>query len=148
MTGSSRFSFSYQSFYIPNFFSIYFTRFFIFQKGYSSFINGCGFIAFYSKFIIVIANKTCKTQCFIIGNGNISRSLIPNMYLVPLLVQSFKCATHTNNIIIWMRTKNNNTFFSWFCSFWSFTIVCIRFSTWPTCNGVLQFIKYFCRVLI
>lgn len=59
-----------------------------------------------------------------------------------LLYQTTQCSSHRDYIIIRMRREYNYTLREWFSTFRTISIVCVRFSTRPASNCVLQVIEY------
>ena len=77
----------------------------------------------------------------IIQNGNISGCFISYMYIMALLYQTGKGTSHGNNVIVRMRTENQHPFRIWICPFRTGRVICIRFSSRPSGNCMLQVIE-------
>ena len=78
----------------------------------------------------------------LITHGNIARGLIGHMHIVMLLHQSADGTTHGDDVIIGMGREHDNPFRIRCGTFRTRRIIDTRFTTRPTCNGVLQFVEH------
>ena len=93
------------------------------------------------KQLVESIDEMHETNHFFITYGNVSRSFIRYIYFMSLLYQTTERTSHRNHVIIWMRREYYHTFREWFSTFRTISIVCIRLTTRPSGNSMLQIIK-------
>src|SRR5690606_29590135 len=128
---------SNKALYVPYFFYVYFTGFFVLDELGSLFVYLDGFFVVQPKGTVVIDHEIREAQGFVIGHRYISGSLVGHVYFMALVLQAYERTSHTNDIIIRVRTKNKYALFGRICPFRSIAIIGVGLSSGPTGNGVL-----------
>ena len=68
-------------------------------------------MTFDTKLGIKIDYVVRKTQCFVVGYGNVAGCLVANMdLLMPWSTQSLERAAHRDNVIVGVRAENQAAF--------------------------------------
>ena len=135
------FVFTDKAFHVSYGQSIYFIGLFLCHKMAHIIVHFLQLHDVLTQTFVEVDSKLNIAQNVIVPNGGISRGLIGHMHFMTLIYQADKSAAHRNHVIVWMRRKNERTFFCRQCTFWPLRVVCIVLSAWPTCYSMLYLIK-------
>ena len=91
--------------------------------------------------LIEAVDEMQEADYFFIAYGNVTGGFVCHMHVMFLLYQAADGATHGYNVIIRMRRKHNDALGIWLRAFGTIGVVCIRFSTRPAGDGVLQIVE-------
>ena len=126
-----------------NLFIVKVTFFFPLNKSLNSLITVLyDFIATISKNSVETIDKVHESANFFITHSDITRCLVSYMHVVVLLHQSANGSAHRDDIIVGVGREYYNTLWVGLGTLGTCRIVYIRFSTGPTCYGVLKFVEY------
>ena len=84
-----------------------------------------------------------ETTDLLIAHGNVARSLVGDMHVVSLLHESTDGAAHGDDIVIRMGREDDNPFWIGRGTLRTRGVVDARLTSWPTRNGMLQFVEDF-----
>ena len=139
--GSFGFTAANQAFNMLYFIRVFLCRFFFIQELFDPRKHGLGLLLLHVKHLVVIRNKVHKADYIIIKYGDIAGGLVGHVHLMVVFHKANKRAAHRNNIVIRVRTKDNNPFGEGLGTFGTVDIFGIGFAARPSGDGVLQLIK-------
>ena len=123
--------------------SVHFARFFVSNFALNALVHVFGHAFIETKYFVKIIGKVRKTNHIIVKNGNVSRRLVSHVNVMPLVGKANKRAAHRNNVIVGVRTENDNFFRKSRTLLRTVLVFVVRFATRPTRNGVSELAKNF-----
>ena len=94
------------------------------------------------EFLVEINHKIGVAQGFIVGHGNVARSLVGHVHLMALIHEPLESAAHGNDVVVRMRAENQAAFLDRIRAFGAVGVVGVGFAAGPARNGVLQPVEH------